>query len=416
MNMPRFAYTAIETRSGAECQGFIECRSQAEAAAGLKSSGFAPTALTLAAASTPGNSPRNPTRPAFWSVRRRAISRTGLVALTRQLATLVKAGLPIHRALAVLARAERRPACKAVLDDLSAAIVAGSSLSDGLQCQPRIFDRLYVHMVKAGEAGGVLDAVLDRLARLLERTERIRSRVKAAMTYPVVILLVAAGILAGLGIFVVPKFEQIFQGLLRGQALPLLTRCVLGAGNFASHHIAVLAGGILVGWQACRVAFRSRVGVRVVDRILISAPVVGDLFLKAAIARFSRAFGSLLASGVPMLDALAITRDACGNVHLIEALASVQAAVRGGAAVAGSLQESGIFPHLVTSMVEVGEETGALPEMLARIADTYDEELDIAVSALTSILEPIMIVLMALVVGVVVLALFLPIVGVIQHL
>jgi type IV pilus assembly protein PilC len=425
--MARFAYTAIETQSAVTRQGTIVSSSAAHAVSELKLRGLAPLSVRItdssselgaptAVQSVAAKLPISPGRIRGGFGVGRSINRKGLVTLTRQLATLVKAGLPVHRALGVLARTERRPGFQRVLGGLASAIHAGGSLSDGLQQQPQVFDRLYINMVKAGEAGGILDTVLDRLARLLERTERIRSRVKAAMTYPVIILLVAGCILAGLGIFVVPKFEQIFQGLLRGQPLPTLTRWVLGAGNLASHHVWPLLGLLLGFWQAWRIFRRTRWGGRLVDRLLIRAPILGDLLLKAAIARVTRTFGSLLGSGVPMLQALAITRETSGNVHLVEAMAFVQAEVRGGAPVARSLDATRVFPPLVTSMIEVGEETGALAEMLTQVADAYDEELDIAIAALTSTIEPIMIVTMALLVGVVVIALFLPIVSIVQHL
>jgi type IV pilus assembly protein PilC len=236
------------------------------------------------------------------------------------------------------------------------------------------------------------------------------------MTYPVIIMVVAVGILAGLMVFVVPKFEQVFQGLLKGQPLPPLTRWVLAVANFVSHHVVAVFGLMVVLWLALGVVLKTRAGKRLTDWLLIKSPVLGDLMLKAAIARFTRTFGSLLASGVPILEALVITRDTSGNVHVVEALETVHERVKGGDSVARPLEATGVFPGLVTSMIEIGEETGALPDMLGRVADAYDEEVDNAVSALTAIIEPIMIVLMAIVVGAIVIALFLPIVSIIQHL
>lgn len=347
---------------------------------------------------------------------RRRVSRKSLTLFTRQLATLLGAGLPLLRALEVLGRPERNPTFKAMLAGLAESIHAGGNLSHGLRRYPRVFDDLYLAMVHAGEASGALDRVLDRLARFRERSERIQGRVKAAMTYPIIIMTVAGSILTGLMVFVVPKFQLIFNGILKGQPLPPLTRLVIGMGEIVHHHCAAILGSCVLLWVGARCLLRSRRGSRWVDWLLIRAPVVGDLQLKAAIARFGRTVGSLLASGVPILDALLITRAAIGNVHIAEALTGIHDRVREGGTIARAFEAAAIFPDVVTSMIEVGEETGAVPEMLGRVADAYDEEVDQAVAALTTIIEPIMIVLMALVVGVIVIALFLPIIGIVQHL
>ena len=428
--MAAFTYTAIEPGSGRECRGSVESATRELAATELKTRGLAPTSLAEDRTARPkSNSSRgaanSATRPAgklrlsegsrSWSIGRVG-SRGSVTLFTRQLATLLKAGMPLVRALEVQARPERNQAFKAVIQGLAETIRAGGNLSDGLRQSPRIFDPLYLTMVQAGEAGGVLDTVLDRLARFLERTERIKGRIKAAMTYPAIIIVVAGGILTGLMVFVVPKFEQIFSGVLKGQPLPRLTCGVIGVGNFIHHHSLAAAGLVILSVLGGRMIRRNRTGVRLTDGLLIKAPVIGDLFLKAAIARFTRTLGSLLASGVPILDALVITRATCGNVHVSAALTTVHDRVKGGGPVARSLEATAVFPGLVTSLIAVGEETGALPEMLGRIADTYDEEVDNAVAALTSIIEPVMIVLMALVVGVIVIALFLPIVAIVQHL
>jgi len=236
------------------------------------------------------------------------------------------------------------------------------------------------------------------------------------MTYPVIVLILAGGIVAALLVFVVPRFEQIFSGLLKGQPLPALTQGVLGASVFVQHHFAVALGLLLAAWGGFQLFRRTRFGVRTLDRLAIRLPWLGDLLLKAGIARFTRTFGTLLASGVPILPALMITRDTSGNVHVADAVTAVHDRVKAGDGVAGPLAATGIFPGMVAGMIEVGEETGALPDMLARIADAYDEEVDHAVAGLTSILEPLMIVMLALLVGTIVIALFLPIVSIIQHL
>ena len=428
--MPDFDYTAIEPATGRTCRGTLVSASPLLAAKELRKRGLAPTSLapTLPTQSAAHGAHESPIEP---KSRRRAgriagirlswpmgrvVSRKNLTLFTRQLATLQRAGLPLLRALEVLARPERNLPFQRVINGLADAIRAGRNLSDGLRKFPRIFDELYVTMVHAGEASGALELVLDRLARFRERTERIQGRVKAAMTYPAVILVVAGSILTGLMMFVVPRFQLIFTGVLKGQPLPPLTRLVIGTGDFVHHHFFAGLAGCGLLWLALRLLRNSRAWIGHRDRWLLRAPVWGDLLLKAAVARFTRSFGSLLASGVPILDALMITRAASGNVHITEALTRVHDRVREGGTVAQALEATAIFPSMVTSMIEVGEETGALAEMLGRIADTYDEEVDNGVAALTHLIEPIMIVLMALVVGVIVIALFLPIVGIIQHL
>jgi type IV pilus assembly protein PilC len=340
----------------------------------------------------------------------------GLTVFTRQLATLVKAGMPIMRSLEVLSRQEKRVGFKIVLEEIADTIRSGGNFSEGLAAHPKIFDRLYVNMVRAGEAGGVLSTVLERLSVFNEKSERIKGKVKAAMIYPIIISSVAVTIVSVLMVFVVPKFQEIFTGMLKGQPLPLLTQILLTVSYFMRDHF-LLTGGVLIGlYFAFRLFKRTRVGARTIDWLLIHMPVFGDLVLKATIARFTRTFGTLLASGVPMLQAIVITRDTSGNVHVADALNSVHDRVKEGENVAKPLEGTAIFPGMVTSMIEVGEETGALPEMLTRIADSYDEEVDNAVAGITSVIEPIMIVFMAVMVGTIVIALFLPLVSIIQNL
>lgn len=430
--MAKFNYTAIDSATGHERAGSIDSASAEQATAALKARGLAPMSITTDAAKPASKAAAKPsakapakkiTRPAAAAQKRpvsfafgRAVSAKALAVFTRQFATLIKAGMPIVRSFEVLARQERNLRFKAVLESLADTIRSGGNLSDGLSQHPKIFDRLYINMIKSGEAGGVLGTVLERLARFMENTERTKGKVKSAMTYPLVIVIVATAIVSGLMVFVVPKFEQIFSGLLKGQPMPTLTLVVLGFSNFIKNHIFVTVGLIAVGYAAFAWFRRTPFGARFTDWALIRMPVFGDLFLKASIARFTRTFGALLSSGVPILDALVITRDTSGNILVANALQVVHDRVKEGDDVAKPLEATAIFPGLVTSMIEVGEETGALPEMLTRIADTYDDEVENAVSALTSLIEPIMIVAMAVVVGIIVIALFLPIVSIIQHL
>jgi type IV pilus assembly protein PilC len=382
----------------------------------------APAPSPTFAAKAPGKGPTM-TFPVGGAARRkrrrsfgRPISAKGLAVFTRQLATLVKAGMPILRSLEVLSRQEKRPAFKRVVDDIADTIRSGGNFSDGLAGNDRVFDRLYINMVKAGEAGGVLDTVLERLAVFMEKAQKIAGKVKAAMIYPIIIICVALAIVSVLMVFVVPKFQDIFSGLLKGQPLPALTQGLMDVSNFMKNHYLLAIGGVIGAWVAFKIFSRTKFGRRILDWLLIHMPIMGDLFLKAAIARFTRTFGTLLASGVPILQALIITRDTSGNVHIANAINVVHDRVKEGDNVAKPLESTHIFPGMVTSMIEVGEETGALPDMLTRIADTYDDEVDNAVAGLTSIIEPIMIVFMAVMVGTIVIALFLPLVSIIQHL
>ncbi|MEZ5414794.1 MAG: type II secretion system F family protein [Opitutaceae bacterium] len=422
--MPRFSYSAIEQSTGRELAGVVEAASVEAAAGTLKRRGLAPVAVQpenrlspqTAAAQTAAGPARHPGKKRGAMVLGRILSQKELAVFTRQLGTLNKAGMPLLRSLEVLARQEKNKHFQPVIEALAENIRSGGTLSEGLQQHPKVFDRLYVNMIRAGEAGGLLTVVFERLAQFLEKSVRIRGRIKSALTYPLIIVIVAVGIVSALMVFVVPKFETIFATTLKGQALPLLTQLVIGVSNFLKNHVLLAIGLVVLLYVAGKFAARSRVGIRVLDTLQLRMPVLGDLFLKTAIARFARTFGTLLASGVPILEALRITRDTSGNVRIGEAITAVHDRVKEGEAVAGPLRATKIFPDMVPSMIEVGEETGALPEMLVRVADGYEEEVDNAVNALTSLIEPLMIVVMAVMVGTIVIALFLPIVRIIQSL
>jgi type IV pilus assembly protein PilC len=346
----------------------------------------------------------------------RALNSKGLTIFTRQLATLVKAGMPILRSVEVLARQEKRAGFKIVLEEIADTIRSGGNFSEGLAAHPKLFDRLYVNMVRAGEAGGVLSTVLERLSVFNEKSERIKGKVKSAMIYPAIISSVAIAIVSILMVVVVPQFQGIFSGMLKGQPLPALTQLLLTVSFFMRDNFLLTAGVVVAAYFGFGIFKKTKPGARLIDWLLIQQPVLGDLMLKATIARFTRTFGTLLSSGVPILQALTITRDTSGNVHVANALNVVHDRVKEGDNVAKPLEATAIFPGMVTSMIEVGEETGSLPDMLTRIADSYDEEVDNAVAGLTSVIEPIMIVFMAVVVGTIVIALFLPLVSIIESL
>jgi type IV pilus assembly protein PilC len=345
----------------------------------------------------------------------KAVDTAGLTIFTRQLAILVNAGMPIMRGLETLARQEKKPRFKVVIESLAESIRGGGNFSDGLLQHPKLFERLYVNMVKAGEAGGVLGTVLDRLAKFMEKAERIKGKVKSAMIYPLIIATVAVVIVVVLMVFVIPKFEKLFKDMLGNKPLPGLTQFVINISNFIQHHWLISIGLIVGGYVGFMLFKATKLGTSIIDRILLKAPGIGPLILRASVGRFTRTFGTLLASGVPILQAINITRDTSGNVHIAAALDVVHDRVKEGDNVAKPLDATKVFPSMVTSMIEVGEETGALPDMLNRIADIYDDEVDNAVSGLTSIIEPVMIAGMAGAVGTIVIALFLPIIKIIEY-
>ncbi|MBI3886316.1 MAG: type II secretion system F family protein [Opitutae bacterium] len=415
--MPRFAYTAIDAR-GSEKSGLLDAPDADQAVASLKARGLFPTNVTQGSAArvalpsgagAPKKSARALRLPFFDPVSPKELS-----VFTRQLATLLHAGMPLLRGLEVLAKQEKNQAFQEVIAALGENIRSGGTLSEAMARHPEVFDRLFVNMIKAGEAGGVLDVVLERLARFQEKSLQLRGKVKAALVYPLIVMAVAVIILAGLLVFVVPKFKQIFADLLKGAPLPPLTQFVLTVSDAVRNHF-LLALGVGAGlWFAFRAFRKSRAGARFLDTLAVRLPPFGDLFLKALIARFSRTLGTLLSSGVPILQALLITRDTSGNARVAEAIDFVHDRVKEGDPVARPLESAQVFPPMVTSMIDVGEHTGQLPEMLTKIADIYDEEVDNAVAGLSSLIEPILIVFLAVVVGTIVIALFLPIIRIVQ--
>jgi type IV pilus assembly protein PilC len=286
---------------------------------------------------------------------------------------------------------------------------------------PLIFNKLYINMVKAGELGGVLELVLNRLAEFQEKAQKVKNKVISAMAYPVIVLIIAMLIMVFLMAFIVPKFETIFNEMLDGAALPAITRFVIAISNvvkamFIPPYLWITIGVVFAVVIGSKLVSGSPAGRRFMDRVVLALPLFGDLLRKGAISRFSRTLGTLVTSGVPILQALNITRDTAGNVVIAEAVSKVHDAVKEGESIVQPLEASGVFPPMVISMVDVGEETGQLPEMLLKIAEVYDDEVDNAVEGLTSLLEPIMIVLLALIVGTIVIALFMPLISIIQKM
>jgi len=334
-----------------------------------------------------------------------------LTTFTRQLATLVDAGLPLLRGLRVLEKQEKNPTLKNIIAELALSIEGGSTFSEGLAQHPKVFNRLFVNMVKAGELGGVLEVVLARLSEFMEKAQKIKGKVIAAMFYPCAVLVVATAILMILMVMVVPKFKEVFAGMLEGAQLPAFTRLVLGISEVIKDHILVALGIAIVVWILFMLFVRTKVGRRIFDKVKLKAPVFGPVVTKVAISRFTRTLGTLISSGVPILQALTIVKETSGNVIVGSAVLAIHDSVKEGETITAPLEASRVFPPMVVSMVDVGEQTGALPEMLLKIADNYDEEVDNAVAAMTSLLEPIMIVFLAVVVGSIVIAMFLPLIA-----
>jgi type IV pilus assembly protein PilC len=344
----------------------------------------------------------------------RKIKPVALAVFTRQLATLVDVGIPLLRGLRLLQQQEENRTLKRVIADIAFAVEGGATLSEALAAHPTVFSRLYVNMVKAGETGGVLELVLRRQAEFMEKAVKIKGKVKAAMFYPCAVMTVAAGILTLLLVFVIPRFQMVFDGLLGGRRMPEFTLVILGISNVVKgHFFAVILMALTVA-AAFALFIRTGLGRRWFDGFKLSAPIIGKLFRKLSLGRLARTLGTLLGSGVPVLQALNIVKETTGNIVVGGMISRIHENVKEGGTLAAPLKASGIFPAMVGGMVEVGEETGALPDMLLKIADNCDEELDNSVTAITSLLEPVMIIFLAVVVGSIVIAMFLPLITIIQ--
>jgi len=446
--MPIYQFTGTD-QTGAPSQGTFEAPNEEQALAQLAQYGLSVSQVipidnptpTPSSASEPAPVQEQPSAAKPEKTKKRSKAekegktakpkkkKSGLLALeigggpttedisifTRQMSTLVHAGLPLLRSMEVMIKQqEKKPKFKAILQDISEKVSSGGNLSDGLAGYPKIFDNLYVNMVKAGEAGGVLELVLDRLAQFQEKNIRTIKKVKSAMIYPSVIMFVAVGIVTLLMMVVVPQFQTIFEQMLRGAPLPGPTQIVINISELFSTHPVLVLGG-MIGTVGGLILFKkTKPGAKVFDWLGLNVPAVKDVVGKSNISRITRTFGTLLSSGVPILQALQITRDTLSNGLFVKAMANVHDSVRDGEAMAVQMEREPVFPTMVTSMVEIGEETGELPDMLTRIADNYDEDVDNAVAGMTSLIEPVMIVFLAVAVGFIVIALFLPIVAIIE--
>jgi type IV pilus assembly protein PilC len=408
--MPKFSYTAVDAR-GKQANGYIEANDQNDAITQIRQLGYYPQRLDEAKdeqAAATGTDNKPVARKKGGKVKSKV-----LTIFTRQLATLIEAGLPLMRSLNTLSKQERNPVMRNTMSQLATAVESGGTFSEALAQHPRIFDKLYVNMVKAGELGGVLEIVLTRLAEFQEKSQKIKGKVVAAMVYPIVVLVIAGAILSFLLAFIVPQFQKIFQDALPGQPLPAVTLFVIECSHILVSQWYFILGAIalvVIGYKALA---STAAGTIFLDQVFLKIPVFGELTSKTGISRFARTLGTLISSGVPILQALNITRDTAGNVIIANAINKIHDSVKEGESVVGPMEASNVFPPMVTSMVQVGEETGQLPDMLVKVADVYEAEVDNVVTGLTSILEPIMIVMLAVIVGTIVIALFMPMIGLI---
>ena len=418
--MTQFSYTAINS-AGKEIKGTMNADKEDEVGTALRTNGYFPTEIKIVTAKKSTEKKASAVgekKKGFFNIQIGSIKmpQKELVLFTRQLSILLDAGLPLIRALRTLEKQARNRNVKKIIRESADYVEGGFTFSEALTKNHKTFDQLYVNMVKAGESAGAMEIILSRLAGFMEKNARILSKIKSAMIYPSVVLTVAGGVTMFLMVFIVPKFEKIFSELLSGVPLPGLTTFVLSVSQFFMDKYISIIIGLVVLIITYKMAAKTKKGKYILDSGKYRMPVFGNLISKTSIARFARTFGTLLYSGVPVLKALLIVRDTAGNGLVENSIQRVHDAVKEGESIASPLSATKIFPDMVVSMVEVGEETGKLPEMLEKIADTYEEEVDNAVDAMTSLIEPIMIVFMAVIVGTIVIAMFMPLIKIMQTL
>jgi type IV pilus assembly protein PilC len=413
--MSNYLYEAVDA-GGLRSRGALDVIDQSEALRRIREMGLFPMTIR----------PSSPGRPLALSLPARKklqiprwlsegrIKPATLAVFTRQLATLVDVGMPLLRGLRLLKEQEENRALKRVITEVARTVESGGTLSEALAAHPKVFGRLYVNMVKAGETGGILELVLRRQAEFMEKALKIKGKVRAAMFYPMAVLGVAAGILTLLLVFIIPRFQTVFEGLLNGKQMPAFTLAVLKISDVFKSHFLVVGMVLLALVVAFQICLRTRPGRQWFDSFRLMVPVLGKVSRKVALSRFARTFGTLLGSGVPVLQSLNIVKETAGNVVVGNMISKIHENVKEGGTLADPLKASRIFPAMIGGMVDVGEQTGALPEMLLKIADTCDEEVDNAVTAMTSLLEPLMIIFLAVVVGSLVIAMFLPLIVIIN--
>ncbi len=422
--MATFTYEALNT-AGKPQKGTIEATSSDEAVQRIKAQGYFPTSVreqkvkkSAVAEGEAGTKKKKKRKSAGGRVGAKQ-----LTMFTRQLSTLQDAGLPLLRSLQILESQSKPGGLKNTLITVCEEVEGGTSLSDSFGKCPKTFDRLYVKMVAAGEIGGVLDIILQRLAEFMEKSERLKRRIKGAMVYPIVVIFVAIVIMTFIMVFIIPKFEEIFTDF--GVALPALTMWLINTSRWvggtatpdqAMPGVVWLIASPFIVYFSWKLIRKAGPGRAVTDIMLLWTPILGKLIRKSTIARFTRTLGTLISAGVPILEAIKITAETSGNYVFEKALMNVHDSIREGESFADPLRESKTCDAIVVNMIDVGEETGELDAMLLKVADNYDEEVDVAVASLVSLLEPLMVVVLGGMVGTIVVAMFLPLVAMINSL
>jgi len=396
--MATFAYVG-RTRSGAVKKGELNAKSKDEAVDQLRKQSVVVTSLEEKAA-------KGGYSISFGS----GLTDKDLVVFTRQFGTMINAGLPLVQCLEILSTQSENKVLRETIGEVKNQVEAGSTFSDALRRHPKVFDELYVNMVHSGEVGGLLDTILTRLAKHIEKAMKLKGQIKSAMIYPAAILGVAAIVITVLMIWVIPIFAKMFAELSGGKmGLPGPTQLVIDISNAFQSYWYMGFGLVVVAITGVKKYYATPKGRMAIDKFLLKTPVFGDLIRKASVAKFTRTLGTLLSSGVPLLDGLVICAKTSGNKVIEEALMNARVSISGGKTIAEPLTQSQVFPKMVTHMIAVGESTGALDAMLGKIADFYEDEVDQAVASLTSLLEPMMMVFLGVVIGFIVIAMYLPI-------
>lgn len=410
--MAKFSFEAMNPQ-GQAVRDVIEAQSTDDAIAKIRAKGLFPTNIkemrekrSVKAAKATG---RRGKTIAFGRVKAKQLTQ-----FTRQLATLQDAGLPIVRSCKILEAQMRPGVLKNALISVVEDIESGASFSDALAKHPKIFDKLYVNMIKAGEAGGVLDAILQRLADFREKSAKLRRQIIGAMVYPAVVMTIAAAILTAIMLFVIPRFQAMFKEM--EIPLPTMTVWLITFSEWVTRYWYLIPGIPFGFWALIRLICITKKGRYLIDALKLRLPILGPIIRKSVIARFARTLGTLVASGVPILEALTIVRDTTGNQVMANAIQNVHDSIREGDTIAEPLKASKVCDEIVVNMIDVGEETGELEKMLLKVADTYDDEVDVAVSAMVSMLEPLMIIFMGLSVGFIVVSLFLPLIELLNRI
>ncbi|MBI5596292.1 MAG: type II secretion system F family protein [Elusimicrobia bacterium] len=396
--MPQYAYKAKEA-SGNVATGVIDAGKEQEAIQKLKAQ-----KLTVIEISEAGGGIVATIKEKLLG--KPEVTPRDLVLFSRQLSTLVSAGVPIVQSLTILEEQQENPTFRKILGEVRLDIEAGLSISDALKKHPEAFPEIYTAMIKAGELGGILDTILERLSGFLESAEALRAKVKSAMMYPAIVLSICALVTVFLMVFVIPTFKTIFESF--GKELPMPTQILIDISDVMKRYWYVIVGSPFAAKKAFERFYKTPAGQKMVDEKVLKAPVFGILLKKVAVAKFTRTLGTLIKSGVPIMQGLETVAATAGNKIIEEAVLTARESIREGGRLADPLKKSGIFPAMVTQMIGVGEETGALDQMLTKIADFYDQEVDTAVKGLTSMIEPLVIVVMGIIIGSIVVAMFLP--------